>query len=92
MLTELGASGLGDIDDATLNAVLQYHVVNGANVRSTDLTDGQTVSTFGGDEFTIDLSDGARIIDANERNTQIIVTDVQANNGVIHVVSQVLLP
>ena len=92
LLTELGASGLGDIDDATLNAVLQYHVVNGANVRSTDLTDGQTVSTFGGDEFTIDLSDGARIIDANERNTQIIVTDVQANNGVIHVVSQVLLP
>lgn len=92
LLTELGASGLGDIDDATLNAVLQYHVVNGANVRSTDLTDGQTVSTFGGDEFTIDLSDGARIIDANDRNTQIIVTDVQANNGVIHVVSQVLLP
>ncbi len=92
LLTELSAGGLGDIDDATLNAVLQYHVVNGANVRAGDLTDGQVVATFGAAEFTIDLSDGASITDANDRNTKIVVTDVQANNGVIHVVSQVLLP
>lgn len=92
LLTELGAPGLSSIDDATLNAVLQYHVVNGANVRAADLSDGQTVSTFGGSDFTIDLSNGASITDANARNTQIVVTDVQANNGVIHVVSQVLLP
>lgn len=92
LLTELGVGGLGEIDDATLNAVLQYHVVNGANVRSTDLTDGQVVSTFGGAEFTIDLSDGASITDGKGRNNKIVVTDVQANNGVIHVVSTVLLP
>jgi uncharacterized surface protein with fasciclin (FAS1) repeats len=92
LLTELSAGGLGDIDDAVLNAVLQYHVVNGANVRAGDLTDGQVVATFGEAEFTIDLSDGASITDANGRNTKIVVTDVQANNGVIHVVSQVLLP
>lgn len=92
VLSELSLSGLSDIDDATLNAVLQYHVVNGANVRAADLSDGQEVATFGGDEFTIDLSNGARIVDANDRTTEIIVTDVQANNGVIHVVSQVLLP
>ncbi|MFT6336859.1 MAG: putative surface protein with fasciclin (FAS1) repeats [Saprospiraceae bacterium] len=92
LLTELSVGGLADIDDATLNGVLQYHVVAGANVRAADLTEGQVVSTFGGAEFTIDLSDGASITDANERNTKIVVTDVQANNGVIHVVSQVLLP
>lgn len=92
LLTELGATGLGDINDATLNAVLQYHVVNGANVRAADLSDGQVVTTFGGADFTIDLSSGANIIDGNSRNTEIIVTDVQANNGVIHVLSQVLLP
>jgi len=92
LLTELGASALSDIDDATLNAVLQYHVVNGANVRAADLSDGQVVSTFGGSDFTIDLSNGASITDGNSRNTQIVVTDVQANNGVVHVISQVLLP
>lgn len=92
LLTELNATGLDDIDDATLNAVLQYHVVAGANVRASDLSDGQIVATFGGAEFTIDLTDGASITDANDRNTKIVVTDVQANNGVIHVVSQVLLP
>ena len=92
LLTELGAGGLGDIEDDILNAVLQYHVVNGANVRAGDLSDGQIVSTFAGNEFTIDLSDGASITDAQGRNTQIVVTDVQTNNGVLHVVSQVLLP
>jgi len=92
LLTELGVSGLSDIDDATLNAVLQYHVVNGANVRAADLSDGQVVSTLGGSDFTVDLSNGAGIIDAKSRNTQIVVTDVQSNNGVIHVISQVLLP
>lgn len=92
LLTELGAGGLGEIDDATLNAVLQYHVVNGANVLAGDLTDGQVVETFGGSEFTIDLSSGASITDAQGRNTQIVVTDVQTNNGVLHVVSQVLRP
>jgi len=92
LLTELEATGLGDIDDDTLNAVLQYHVVNGLNVLAGSLTNGQVVSTFGGAEFTIDLSDGASITDARDRNTSIIVTDVQANNGVIHVVERVLLP
>lgn len=92
LVTELGIGGLADIDDATLNAVLQYHVVNGANVRAEDLSNGQEVTTFGGADFTIDLSSGAAIVDANNRTTQIVVTDVQANNGVVHVVSQVLLP
>jgi len=92
LLTELEFDGLADISDDVLNAVLQYHVVSGANVRSTGLSNGQTVSTFGGAEFTIDLSDGASIIDANDRKTAIAVTDVQANNGVIHVVGQVLVP
>jgi uncharacterized surface protein with fasciclin (FAS1) repeats len=92
LLNELGAGGLDDIDDATLNAVLQYHVVNGANVLAEDLSDGQVISTFAGAEFSIDLSDGAKITDARGRSTEIVVTDVQTNNGVIHVVSQVLLP
>lgn len=92
LLTELGVAGLSDIDDTTLNAVLQYHVVNGANVRAGDLSDGQIVSTFGGAEFTIDLTDGAKITDASGRTNEIVVTDVQADNGVIHVVSTVLLP
>ena len=41
LLVELGANGLEDIDEPTLNATLSYHAVAGANVRSSDLSQGQ---------------------------------------------------
>lgn len=81
---------LEDIPLATLEAVLNYHVVSGANVQADELTDGQTVTTLGGD-FMIDLSSGAMINTATQ-NVNIIVTDVQGANGVVHVVDAVLLP
>ncbi|MDB4438973.1 fasciclin domain-containing protein [bacterium] len=92
LLTELGAAGLGDIDVNTLDAVLKYHVVNGANVLASTLTDDMTVTTLQGSDFTIDLDNGAEIVDANGRRSGIIVTDVQSSNGVVHVINKVLLP
>jgi len=92
LLTELGASGLDAIDVNTLDAVLKYHVVNGANVLSTTLTDDMTVNTLQSSAFTIDLDNGAEIIDANGRVAGIVVTDVQASNGVIHAINKVILP
>ena len=92
LLTELGFSNLNDIPAATLNSVLQYHVVNNANVRAEDLTNSQVVTTFGGSTFTVGLTGGANITDANARVSNIIVTNVQANNGVVHAIDKVLLP
>jgi len=92
LLAELGVSSLNDIDAATLNAVLQYHVVSGANVRSGDLTEGQEVTTFGGGTFTIGLTDGAKITDARGRIANIVVVDVQGTNGVVHAIDKVILP
>ncbi|MFN8237337.1 MAG: fasciclin domain-containing protein [Chitinophagales bacterium] len=92
LLTELSASGLGDISPATLEAVLKYHVVSG-NILAGDLTDEQVVSPLlGSSTFTIDLTGGAKIKDASSRTSNIIVTDVQANNGVVHVIDKVILP
>ena len=92
LLTELGGIGLNDIPTATLNAVLQYHVVNGANVRASTLVDEQVVTTFGGGTFKIDLTTGAQIVDAQNRVSNIIITDVQGTNGVVHAIDKVLLP
>ncbi|MBL7802258.1 MAG: fasciclin domain-containing protein [Saprospiraceae bacterium] len=92
LLTELNVADLNAIDAATLNKVLQYHVVANANVRSGALTDGQVVPTFGGQNLTIDLDGGAKIIDANNRTSNIVVVDVQATNGVIHAIDKVILP
>jgi len=76
---------------AQLTAVLQYHVAAG-NVLSSSLTNNQVVTTLQGGTFTIGLTGGAKITDANARVSNIIAVDVQAANGVIHVVDKVLLP
>lgn len=91
LLTELGIDGLGDIEEPVLKATLDHHAVALANVRAEDLSQGQTVGTLGGD-ITISLDAGAQIIDANGRTINIIATNVQAFNGVVHAIDTVILP
>lgn len=91
-LTETGFSGLPSIPANVLETTLKYHVVTGANVQSTSLTNGQVVNTFASQSFTIGLTGGAKITDANNRVSNIIATDVQCSNGIIHVIDKVLLP
>lgn len=85
-------NGLADIPIETLDAVLKYHVVNGANVQSDELSDDQSVGMLSGGNTTIDLSDGAKIETSSGQSINIILTDVQGTNGVIHAVDTVLLP
>ncbi|MBX7142649.1 MAG: fasciclin domain-containing protein, partial [Chitinophagales bacterium] len=70
LLTELGASSLNDIDAATLEKVLTYHVVSG-NILAESLSNNQVVGTLNGDSFTIHLMSGAQIMDANDRTSNI---------------------
>jgi uncharacterized surface protein with fasciclin (FAS1) repeats len=69
-----------------LSAILTYHVVAG-EVLSTDLTAGP-VATVQGEEITVDLTDGVTL---NETVT-VVAADVDASNGVIHVIDGVLVP
>ncbi|SFT06955.1 Uncaracterized surface protein containing fasciclin (FAS1) repeats [Zhouia amylolytica] len=92
LLMALGANSLDDIDDETLQEVLNYHVIAGSNVTAGSLTDGQMATTFQGEDLTFDLSDGAKITDASDAQANIIATDVQCNNGIIHAVDKVLIP
>ena len=92
LLEELEMSSLGDIPEDVLASTLAYHVAAGANVTSSMLVDDMEVSTLAEQSFMIDLDNGATITDANGRTSDIVVVDVQANNGVIHVIDTVLLP
>ncbi len=84
---------LADIPVATLEAVLTYHVVAGANVRSASLSDSQVVTTLSEDTFTVNISgSNVTITDENGRTANIVAVDVQGGNGVIHVIDQVILP
>ena len=92
LLTELNLSGLSAIPQETLENTLKYHVVAGANVASTDLTNNMMVTTFQGGKFTITTTGGAKITDAKNRVSNIVATDVQCSNGIIHVIDKVILP
>lgn len=84
-------------EEADLIPILQHHVVSGANVRAGDLSDGATAPTLEGDNLTFTLpGTGENIADitdgAGNTGIGISAADVQAINGVIHVVDTVLLP
>ena len=69
-----------------LVAILTYHVVPG-KVMSGDLTDGMTAATVNGAEVTITTTEGAKVNGAN-----VAMADVEASNGVVHVIDAVILP
>ncbi len=90
LLTDLGVETLADVDPAAVSGLLTLHVVNDANVRSTDLADlGGVIPTIGGN-----LSlDGLVITDGNDNPINILapsLVDIQAINGVVHAVDYVI--
>ncbi|MEM7550538.1 MAG: fasciclin domain-containing protein [Bacteroidota bacterium] len=69
-----------------LVAILTYHVVSG-KVMSSDLKEGMKAKTVNGKEITISLKGGAKVNDAS-----VVKADIEASNGVVHVIDAVILP
>jgi transforming growth factor-beta-induced protein len=69
-----------------LSKVLLYHVLSG-KVMSTDLVDGMMAATVNGNDITVDLSEGVMI-----NNSSVISADIEATNGVVHVIDRILVP
>jgi len=70
---------------AVLTSILTYHVVAG-KVMSTDVTTGDA-PTVEGSTLALDTMSGVMVNDAT-----VIAADVEASNGVIHVIDKVLVP
>jgi uncharacterized surface protein with fasciclin (FAS1) repeats len=73
-------------DPEALTEVLTYHVVPG-KVMAEDVLNLTTATTVQGSDVTIDASEGVMINNAN-----VVQTDIETSNGVIHVIDTVLLP
>jgi len=71
----------------TLVEILTYHVVSG-EVMSTDLSDGMMAETVEGSQITISITDGG--VSINDAN--VVTADVEASNGVVHVIDSVIMP
>lgn len=97
LLAELGLTAEQLLALPNLDQVLLYHVLSGRTF-SSDLEDGLTVPTVQGESITFDLDNmaGPSIIDVNNRVVPLTsdpdLLNIQANNGVAHVIDEVLLP
>ncbi|HSE23976.1 MAG TPA: fasciclin domain-containing protein [Pyrinomonadaceae bacterium] len=69
-----------------LTAILTYHVVPG-RVTAHDVANLNSATTLQGQTVKISKQDGVKINDA-----KVIAPDVEATNGVIHVIDSVLMP
>jgi len=74
-------------DNDLLTAILTYHVV-GALALSTDLSDGMNITTLNGEDVVVTINGNGVFING----AQVIVADLLADNGVVHVIDAVLLP
>ncbi len=83
------AAGINALpNQATLNAVLTYHVI-GAEVRAAAIANGSSsANTLNGEIY---LSKGAAGVFING-TTKVTATDIVASNGVVHVIDRTLLP
>jgi uncharacterized surface protein with fasciclin (FAS1) repeats len=77
-----------------LTQILTYHVVAGKVMAADVVTmDGQKVKTVQGGELTINVDgDKVSLTDAAGGTSNVTATDVEASNGVIHVIDTVLMP
>jgi len=73
-------------DKDKLTQILTYHVVPG-KIMAKDVLNLKSAKTVQGGEISIDTNDGVKVDNAN-----IIQTDIEASNGVIHVIDSVIMP
>jgi transforming growth factor-beta-induced protein len=91
LLSDLGLSSLDDIPVADLTQILTYHVI-GAKVMSTDLSTGYvpTLASFDSSPVSMYITVGNTV--SINGSVSVTTANVEAENGVIHVVDKVILP
>ncbi len=90
LLGVIGQESLSDVPESVIERLLKYHVISGAALMSTDLSDGQMAATLLGenDKVTVDIE--GEMVKINGAN--VTSANIEASNGVVHIVDAVLVP
>ena len=88
LLTQLGATKEELLAQEDLAAILTYHVASG-KVLAADLSDGQTIPTVQGEDIVVDIE--GNVVTLNGIS-EVTATDIEASNGVVHLIDAVILP
>jgi len=86
-----GADLLTAANKPLLRAVLQYHVLT-AEVGAAEIPFGRAITSAEGSIFKIDSGAPPTITDGRNRTSKITATDLDASNGVVHLIDKVILP
>jgi len=87
LFNTLGVSGVADIPVATLRSVLLYHVAPGERF-SDEVLSASRIRTVSKGFLRPSVENGVPFVN----DARIVLPDVDATNGVIHVIDTVLLP
>ncbi|MBN2348641.1 MAG: fasciclin domain-containing protein [Bacteroidales bacterium] len=90
LLGVIGQTELNDIPEDVIERLLKYHVISGAALMSTDLTDGQMAATLlsSDDKITVEIDGSSVYINS----AMVSSANIEASNGIIHIVDAVLVP
>ena len=90
LLGVIGQTDLNDIPEEVIERLLKYHVISGASLMSTDLSDGQQAATLLGADDKVTVGINGTTVNIN--SAKVATPNVEASNGVVHIVDAVLVP
>jgi uncharacterized surface protein with fasciclin (FAS1) repeats len=74
-------------DTGKLKTILTYHVVSGKHMAA-DVTKMKSIKTLQGGDLRVSFNKGDVMIN----DAMVIATDIETDNGIIHVIDKVVLP
>jgi len=87
LLATIGQTSINDVPETVLKSLLQYHVITSGTLLSTQLTAGDVV-TANTESISVTTTGDIKL----NGSAKVLTADVRANNGVVHIIDQVLVP
>lgn len=87
LLGAIGQSQLSDVPESVVRNILEYHVISTAAIMSSELSDGDMATTVSGEDVNVEINSNGVFIGGAKVNTP----DIEASNGVIHIVESVMV-